>query len=116
MSCLLKRTLPWVCSFKQPISLRSCTSTSRQELGRQFEEVVVKSLRKLSLDVAACGGPRDRGIDFRGIWRLNSCSMRVVGQCKRYKKRMGPRHVRELEGSLAHEVKETLGIIVSESG
>lgn len=116
MKSFLRRILPFVHSLKGSAILKTCSFTSRQEFGRQFEEIVVQSLRKLSVDVAACGGPKDRGIDFRGVWRLKSSSMRVIGQCKRYKKRLGPKHIRELEGSLTHEVKETLGIIVSESG
>ncbi|XP_068732703.1 uncharacterized protein [Montipora capricornis] len=116
MNPFLQRTLASFCSFPQLVIFRSCSSTSRQQLGRQFEEIVVENLRKFSLDVAACGGARDRGIDFRGIWRLKSCSVRVIGQCKRFRKRLGPRFVRELEGSLTHEAKNTLGIIVSESG
>lgn len=112
----LRQIFPFVYSLKGSAILKTCSSTSRQEFGRHFEEIVVQSLKKLYVDVAACGGPRDRGIDFRGVWRLKSSSMRVIGQCKRYKKRLGPKHIRELEGSLTHEVKETLGIIVSESG
>ena len=105
-----------ICSFPENLYLRSYSSTTRQEFGRQFEEIVAQCLRKFSFDVTVCGGPKDRGIDFRGVWLLKSSPVRVIGQCKRYKKRLGPKHVRELEGTLAHEVKGTLGIIVTERG
>ena len=108
--------LQGICTFPQGLFLRSYASTTRQEFGRQFEEIVAQSLRRFSFDVAVCGGPKDRGIDFRGVWSLKSSSVRVIGQCRRYKKRLGPRHVRELEGTLTHEVKGTLGIIVTECG
>ena len=98
------------------LSLGWFSTITRQEFGRHFEELVVQSLRKYSFDVAACGGPKDRGIDFRGVWLLKASSVPVIGQCRRYKKRLGPKHVRELSGTLAHEAKGTLGIIVTECG
>ena len=116
MNILSRRLLLGTCFCLRSSFLRSYSSTSRQEFGRQFEEIVAKSLRKLSFDVAVCGGPKDRGADLRGVWLLKSSSVPVIGQCKRYKKRLGPRHLREMEGTLSHEVKGTLGIIVSESG
>lgn len=102
-----------ICTFPQILFY---SSTTRQEFGRQFEEIAAESLRKFSFDVAVCGGPKDRGIDFKGFWRLKSMSVPIIGQCRRYKRRLGPKHVRELEGTLTHEVNGTLGIIVSESG
>ena len=102
-----------ICTFPQILFY---SSTTRQEFGRQFEEIAAESLRKFSFDVAVCGGPKDRGIDFKGFWRLKSTSVPIIGQCRRYKRRLGPKHVRELEGTLTHEVNGTLGIIVSESG
>lgn len=103
-------------AFPKCLSLRWHSPITRQEFGRHFEELVVQSLRKYSFDVAVCGGPKDRGIDFRGIWLLKTSSVPVIGQCRRYKKRLGPKHVRELVGTLTHEAKGTLGIIVTECG
>ena len=100
----------------QCIFTRFRSSITRQDFGRYFEQVVAQSLKKYSFDVTHCGGPRDRGIDFRGAWLLKSSPVRVIGQCRRYKRRLGPKHVRELEGTLSHEVEGTLGLIVSESG
>lgn len=102
-----------ICTFPQILFY---SFTTRQEFGRQFEEIAAESLRKFSFDVAVCGGPKDRGIDFKGFWHLKSTSAPIIGQCRRYKRRLGPKHVRELEGTLTHEVNGTLGIIVSESG
>ncbi|KAL9963803.1 hypothetical protein ACROYT_G027348 [Oculina patagonica] len=122
MNILLKRiflrsaTLHEIYDLPNCLSVRWYSSTTKQEFGRHFEAVVVQSLRKYSFDVAVCGGPKDRGIDFRGVWRLKASSVRVIGQCKRYKRRLGPKHVRELEGTLTHEAKGTLGIIVTECG
>ena len=102
--------------FPKCLFVRWHSSITKQEFGRHFEAVVVQSLKKYSFDVAVCGGPKDRGIDFRGVWLLKSSPVRVIGQCRRYKRRLGPKHVRELEGTLTHEVKGTLGIIVTECG
>ena len=103
-------------AFPMRFSLRWYPTITRQEFGRHFEELVVHSLRKYSFDVAVCGGPKDRGIDFRGVWQLRASSVPVIGQCRRYQKRLGPKHVRELVGTLTHEAKGTLGIIVTECG
>ena len=100
----------------QAFYLRRYSLTSKQEYGRQFEEAVVRSLKRFSFDVAVCGGPKDRGVDFRGVWLLRSSPVRVIGQCRRYKKRLGPRHVRELVGTLTHEPKGTVGFLVTENG
>lgn len=106
----------WISVFPQCIFIGCHSSTTRQEFGRYFEQVVAQCLKKYSFDVAVCGGPKDRGIDFRGVWLLKASAVRVIGQCRRYKRRLGPKHVRELEGTLSHEVKGALGIMVSESG
>jgi len=103
-------------AFPKCLPLRWYSTITRQEFGRHFEELVVQSLRKYSFDVAVCGGPKDRGIDFRGVWLLKASSVPVIGQCRRHKKRLGPKHVRELVGTLTHEAKGTLGIIVTECG
>ena len=85
-------------------------------VGRHFEKATVQALRRLAFDLSMCGGPKDKGVDFRGTWRLQSSCVPVVGQCKKYRKRLGPRHVRELEGALGRESGNTLGILVSEKG
>ena len=101
-------------SLCQSLTTRSESPTT---VGRNFELVTVRTLKEYGFDVKACGGPKDRGVDFRGVWRLaNYPELSVVGQCKRYKIRLGPRYVRELEGVLSHEHENTLGLLVTELG
>lgn len=91
-------------------------SYSAVSLGKHFEKMAVAALTRHSFDVYVCGGPKDKGVDFRGKWRLKDLCVPVVGQCRKYKKRLGPRHVREMEGVLGRESEDTLGILVSSQG
>jgi hypothetical protein len=101
------------------LGLRSCSQIrviSSKKLGSSFELFTVNALRKYCFDITLCGGPKDRGIDFRGVWNLNSRNVNILGQCKCYKRRLGPVHVRELEGAMSHERKDTLGLLVTSIG
>jgi len=91
-------------------------SASNSSSGHNFELLAVQSLRKNRMDVWKCGGPGDRGVDFRGVWTLQERQVNILGQCKCYKRKLGPVHFRELEGTLSHEVQSTLGIIVTNIG
>lgn len=67
----------------------------------------------MSMSLKRVGGTGDGGIDFLGWWwlpheisnesgspLLKRTRIRVIGQCKAEKKKIGPNYVRELEGVL----------------
>lgn len=86
--------------------------------GNAFEERSLAILHKsMSMSLKRVGGKEDGGIDLLGWWWLpatnnsmlhhdittspsNRRRIRVIGQCKAEKKKLGPKFVRELEGVL----------------
>ncbi|KIM36686.1 hypothetical protein M413DRAFT_449027 [Hebeloma cylindrosporum] len=82
--------------------------------GNAFEERSLRLLEQtMSMSLKRVGGKEDGGIDLVGWWWLPELSsnaseprsnskgrrrIRVVGQCKAEKKKLGPNYVRELEG------------------
>lgn len=100
-----------------PVIARSQSySTRNGSIGDSFEIFTVKSLKKHGMEINLCGGPGDRGVDFRGNWNLQSRSVKTIGQCRFSKRKLGPVHLRELEGTLSHEQGNTLGMIVTNIG
>lgn len=66
------------------------------------------ALRYLSLPLTQVGGANDEGVDLRGIWKLpDSPQYNVIAQCKRYKRKIAPNHLRELVGTLARYQQHT---------
>ncbi|PPQ82526.1 hypothetical protein CVT25_007135 [Psilocybe cyanescens] len=82
--------------------------------GNAFEERSLKLLEQtMSMSLKRVGGKEDGGIDLVGWWWLpndgdatdptpstQTRRIRILGQCKAEKKKMGPGYVRELEGVL----------------
>ncbi|KAF8488080.1 hypothetical protein JB92DRAFT_3130192 [Gautieria morchelliformis] len=111
--------------------------------GVTFEKRSLEILQsQLSMSLQKVGGRSDGGIDLQGWWwlpptrRAPSAShtlptwtgidgiprrrIRVLGQCKAEKKKMGPNYVREMEGVLGrHNTQErrdpVVGLLVSQS-
>ncbi|KAI8960041.1 hypothetical protein F5Y11DRAFT_282136 [Daldinia sp. FL1419] len=76
---------------------------SKVYVGTQYEYTVADSLRTLGFDLKRVGGRSDCGIDLLGTWRVpyysvSDHSLRVIVQCKASAK-IGPHHIRELEGA-----------------
>ncbi|KAI0635290.1 hypothetical protein C8Q77DRAFT_1054262 [Trametes polyzona] len=46
------------------------------------------------------GGKGDGGVDLQGWWWLPAERLRVVAQCKAEEKKVGPRYIREFEGTV----------------
>ncbi|KAI0020577.1 hypothetical protein F4780DRAFT_742008 [Xylariomycetidae sp. FL0641] len=73
--------------------------------GTLFEYQVASALRRLGFSLRRIGGRADRGIDLLGTWSVPSSPLplRVLVQCKAAAPRtkIGPQHVRELEGAFA---------------
>ncbi|KZT22749.1 hypothetical protein NEOLEDRAFT_1045294, partial [Neolentinus lepideus HHB14362 ss-1] len=73
------------------------------------------------------GGRSDGGVDLQGWWWLPSAvggddrrRVRVLGQCKAEKKKMGPNYVREMEGVMYRHLSESpavaaVALLVSQS-
>ncbi|KAF8970378.1 hypothetical protein BDZ97DRAFT_1902075 [Flammula alnicola] len=98
------------------LSTTKCPSSPRMATvhrGNAFEERSLNLLEQtMSMSLKRVGGKEDGGIDLLGWWWLphetsdasrtslhpERRRIRVVGQCKAEKKKMGPNYVRELEG------------------
>ncbi|KAG8730419.1 hypothetical protein FRC11_006738 [Ceratobasidium sp. 423] len=78
-------------------------------VGRAFEHRSLSLLQsRLSMTLAHVGARGDGGVDLQGWWwvpRLDESkgkdrrAIRVLAQCKALKSKLGPIHVRELEGA-----------------
>lgn len=73
---------------------------STTHLGTAYELHCLHLLgRQLRMDLTRVGGRGDGGVDLRGWWNLPSeRRLRVLGQCKAEKTKVGPRLIREMEG------------------
>ncbi|KAG9104006.1 hypothetical protein FRC06_006270 [Ceratobasidium sp. 370] len=77
--------------------------------GKAFEERCINLLKsQLSMTLTNIGGPSDGGVDLQGWWWIPRLPpdksserrrIRVLAQCKALDKKLGPVHVRELEGA-----------------
>ncbi|KAM3481611.1 hypothetical protein MY5147_000597 [Beauveria neobassiana] len=83
-------------------------ATSTVYVGTHYEYTVAASLARYGLALRRVGGARDRGTDLLGTWTLpdaaggSSAALRVLVQCKAGAgQRVGPQHIRELEGARA---------------
>lgn len=111
--------------------------------GVAFEKLSLEILQsQLSMSLQKVGGSSDGGIDLQGWWWLPPSKrrlapnplpttwtgidgierrrIRVLGQCKAEKKRMGPNYVRELEGVLGRHNSQpgrdpAVGLLISQS-
>jgi restriction system protein len=69
---------------------------------RQFERYVAAIFRRKGYQVRLTGGSGDHGVDLE-LHDLRS-SRRAIVQCKRYQNTVGEELVRELYGTLLHEL------------
>jgi hypothetical protein len=86
--------------------------------GVAFEQRSLALLRaQLSMSLVRVGGKADGGVDLLGWWWLPARRrVRVLGQCKAEKKKLGPNYVREMEGVLhRHLPADAVALVVSES-
>ena len=92
-------------SFLAYAKRQKLSETSTTFQGTHYEYTVASGLTRLGFDVLRTGKASDLGIDLLGWWHLPLSShsdaqpMKVLLQCKAYVAKLGPRYVRELEGS-----------------
>ncbi|KAG8681509.1 hypothetical protein FRC09_017430, partial [Ceratobasidium sp. 395] len=89
--------------------------------GKAFEERCTKLLgSKLSMTLTNVGGRGDGGVDIQGWWWLPRLSpessserrrIRTIIQCKAFDKKLGPVHVRELEGAALLEYHTSSAVL-----
>ncbi|KAK5576570.1 hypothetical protein RB653_007714 [Dictyostelium firmibasis] len=101
--------------------------------GKKYELKTIEILNQFGMNIIRSGGKNDKGIDFKGDWKLPSKKVvKIIGQCKNYSgKKVGPSVIREFESTfiryqseldkensklLKQDKTSTLGIIVSQSG
>ncbi|EQL01335.1 hypothetical protein G6O67_000598 [Ophiocordyceps sinensis] len=109
-------------SFLDYTSRTGLDENSTVYVGTHYEYTVADALARHGFFLKRIGGPPDYGTDLIGIWRLPSLDqpMRVLMQCKAGTQRVGPQHVRELEGAfigapVGWRGDGVLGVLVSES-
>jgi len=85
--------------------------------GTKYEFEALKVFGELNFDIKRTGKALDGGIDFKGEWLLpDGFKVEIIGQCKKEQKPTSAKTIRELEGSLAHQKPQTLGVCVSHGG
>jgi hypothetical protein len=90
-------------------------SNSAYLRGLKYEYDVLKFLKRFGFSLERTGRSGDRGVDFRGVWRLPDLTVPVVGQCKNEKKPVSSRYIREFIGTLHDEKQNAVGVFVSNS-
>ncbi|KAG0323060.1 hypothetical protein BGZ99_002954 [Dissophora globulifera] len=94
--------------------------------GTLFEYQTQEILRKhLGIYTQRSAGNNDLGVDLRGTWFLplsaspqpgeNVRHLKVIVQCKMSSTKIGPKFVRELQGSLSYETQPTMAILAISS-
>ncbi|KAF9113357.1 hypothetical protein BGX27_001746 [Mortierella sp. AM989] len=94
--------------------------------GTLFEYQTQSILRKcLGIYTHRSAGNDDRGVDLRGTWFLPTSAspkpgdlvrhLKVIVQCKSMSVKVGPKYVRELQGSLSYETQPTMAVLAINS-
>ncbi|KAF9911189.1 hypothetical protein EC991_004413 [Linnemannia zychae] len=94
--------------------------------GTRFEYQTQEILRKtLGIYTQRSAGTGDLGVDLRGTWFLPLSAspkpgdmvrhLKVIVQCKTMASKIGPKFVRELQGSLSFETQPTMAILAVSS-
>ncbi|KAF9936522.1 hypothetical protein BGZ67_002245 [Mortierella alpina] len=94
--------------------------------GTLFEYQTQEILRNcLGIYTQRSAGNNDYGVDLRGTWFLPLSAspmpgdmvrhLKVIVQCKKMNSKIGPKFVRELQGSLSYESQPTMAILAVSS-
>ncbi|KAG9291519.1 hypothetical protein G9A89_021938 [Geosiphon pyriformis] len=104
-------------SLETFLALKNLNTTASVYTGTLYEYETIHCLQNIfGVDSRRTGQSYDCGIDFRGYWTFFGKRLCLIGQCKNHYTRCGPRHVRELEGTLSHESPATCGILSAKKG
>jgi restriction system protein len=69
---------------------------------KAFEKVSMRLLREAGVQsLVLTGGPKDKGIDGYGVYKMELLTFPVFFQCKRYQGSVGPAAVRDFRGAMA---------------
>lgn len=92
---------------------------STVSVGTAYEMAVHHTLaRQLQFELSRVGGAHDRGVDLMGVTRTPH-RLSLVIQCKCESKKLSPRHVRELQGTLVQHLDSsgtTMALLASSQG
>lgn len=88
-------------SFHEYVRRSGLDEKSTVYVGTHYEYTVAAALSKYGFFLKRIGGASDYGTDLLGTWTPPSTAheLRVLLQCKAGAQRVGPHHVRELEGA-----------------
>eukprot|EP00002_Diphylleia_rotans_P004617 TRINITY_DN13470_c0_g1_i1.p1 TRINITY_DN13470_c0_g1~~TRINITY_DN13470_c0_g1_i1.p1 ORF type:complete len:207 (+),score=48.15 TRINITY_DN13470_c0_g1_i1:52-672(+) len=97
------------------VSFSTQPNATSHAVGVQYERQMIERLNALNIGLSLIhkGGSGDGGIDFWGAWKTVAASNEdakefiVIGQCKRWKKRIGASTLRELVGTATHLPKDS---------
>ncbi|CAB57333.1 mitochondrial endonuclease family, related to holliday junction resolvases, implicated in DNA or tRNA metabolism [Schizosaccharomyces pombe] len=101
-------------SYLEHLSVQKPSTSNTVAQGTLFEYLVQYVLKQHSFQLERCGGKGDGGVDLVGQFSIKNVLFeptKVVVSCKSNKGSIGPRFVRELEGSLSSYPTDTLGIL-----
>lgn len=109
-----------ITSFLAHASSTKLSPKSTYYVGTLYEYTVLRALRTLNICLHRTGGTDDRGVDLRGRWLLPTHQhyadgIPIIVQCKAEKCAMGPKYLRELEGTTAAEETGTLVLLATVS-
>lgn len=88
-------------SFLEYAKISGLNTKSTVFVGTHYEYLVAESLAGYGFSLRRVGGASDHGIDLLGAWEVPSTlnPINVILQCKAIASKLGPHHVRELEGA-----------------
>jgi hypothetical protein len=92
---------------------------NNKNIGIEFENETIKILKNYNFNIKNTKSSYDHGIDFYGDWELEK-NYKILGQCKKEKKNIGEKYIRELLGVINNFKKYEnnnlfIGIFVSDS-
>ncbi|NOK62264.1 MAG: hypothetical protein GFH27_549331n3 [Chloroflexi bacterium AL-W] len=99
-----------ICSARRRQQKRLLLTDALDLSPNDFELRIQHLLQDLGWErVEQIGGSGDGGVDIRGIYQGQRC----IVQCKRYRGRVEPKYIRDLEGARSHEQADRAFLITT---
>ncbi|KAF2077138.1 hypothetical protein CYY_001585 [Polysphondylium violaceum] len=104
---------------------------SKYRIGTEYEYLCISIFNSFGMKLKRSGGSNDKGVDFIGEWKPSTIKYNIIGQCKKYSKKVGPNVIREFDSTLSRYIEnqekqskskilksnhQCIGIITSHSG